>query len=176
MEKEPSTIQTGIKYGLITAVISIVYSVISFQTGLFLNFFLGMFIALLITVFMLVFAMREFKKDNGGYMTLGQGILIGVVTILISSVIVQTFNFIYMNYIDTTIVTQMTDKIAEMMERYDLPDEQIDEAVEKAQNDASSPTSILTNLLISGLIGLVISLIIAAIMQKKRSELDTFNA
>jgi predicted PurR-regulated permease PerM len=176
MDKKVSIIQTGIKYGLITAVVSLIYSVISFQTGLFLNFFLSIFIIILITAFMLVFAMREFKKDSNGYLSIGQGILVGLVTVIISSIIVQPFNFIYMNYIDTTIIPQMIDKITEVMERFDLPEDKIEEAIEKTQKDATSFTSLFSNLLVFAIIGLIISLIIAAIMKKKPSEFDSIDA
>jgi len=172
METQPSLISVALKYGLLTGLISIIYTLFSYLTETFGSIFLNLFIALAITIIGLVLAMREFRKKNGGFMTYGQGLGIGMIVAVTASILSGIFIFLYTSYVDPTITEKIVDSVMDQMGAFGLDDSQLDEARDKMLAD-TTPFKQLTSALTNGLFGgLILSLIIAAIMKRNRPEFE----
>ncbi|MBO6763203.1 MAG: DUF4199 domain-containing protein, partial [Roseivirga sp.] len=98
MENEISTGQYakkwGLIYGLVTLVIALVPLILEVQaqwTG---------FLLIAVAIFCYVMATKEFKRDNGGYMTFGEGFRICITAALIAGVLRSVVNYIYVKVID----------------------------------------------------------------------------
>ena len=98
-------------------------------------------------------------------------------TFVVAGLLGTVFNLLLYNVIDTGLSETLTDASIEqaesMMERFGMPEDQMDEALEKARADATDRFSIGGQLMgfVYGLIFYaVISLIVGAIIKKKNPE------
>jgi len=165
-------IMTSVKYGIIFGLISGLVSVIIFLTGNFDNIWIGMVVGLLVSITGIVLTHREYKNNNGGYMTYGQGLASGLVMSIISGLISGFISFLYIKFVDPTVLEQMNEIQITMLEKFGLPEEQMEETVAKleAENTASKQ---LTGGLTSGIVGgLILSLIVSAFTKRTRPEFE----
>ncbi|MEZ4904707.1 MAG: DUF4199 domain-containing protein [Spirosomataceae bacterium] len=168
MEQQPTTTaRTALKWGVITGIASIVFSTIIFVTGQFMNQALTS-LGLIILIVTMVLAMKEYRTFNGGFMTYGQGLGIGALMAGISGFIGATFNYIYNEFIDTTIRQQILDKTREKFEEQGMDDAQIDAAIEMTAKFSSPGITFAIGIVFSIIFGFVIALVISAIMKKDK--------
>ncbi len=170
MEK-PSTARIALKWGLITSIIIIIYSVILFISGQFKNQALTL-ISYLFLLGGIIMAMREFKSMNNEFMTFGEGLGLGTLTSAVTGLIGSIFGVIYMNYVDTTIMQQISDMQREQFEAKGMSSEQIDQALEMAAKFSSPGMLFVFGLLGYLFIGFILSLITSAILKKNKPELE----
>ena len=164
MEKS-SIVPVGIKYGILSAVIGIVYTLLLYVTNLFLNSSLGI-LSTVITVLLLIMACREYKSNNEGFMTLGEGFKLNMLVMIVSIIPSTLFNYIYTKYIDTTIFETMKDFQRTQLEKQGMSDEQIEQAT-NMMSSFMSPEFILISGLGGGLVvGAIIAIIVAVAMKK----------
>lgn len=159
---------TAGKYGLILGLASIAYSMILWTTGMFTNQALG-WVSYLISIAVIVLALREYRSLNGGFMSFGQGVGLGVLVALIGGVISSIWSYVYLSFIDPGMVDTIRDMA--MQQLYDNP-QMTEEAIEMAEPWIERTTSPLFLLLMgifgSVIGGLIIALIASAIMRKDR--------
>jgi len=166
MEQQPTTTaRVALKWGVITGIASIIFSTIIFVTGQVTNNALSS-LGLIILVVTMVLAMKEFRTMNDGFMTYGQGLGIGALMAGISGFIGAIFNYIYNEFIDTTLRQQIVDKTREKFEEQGMDDTQIDAAIEMTSKFSSPGMQFVFGIIFSIIIGFVIALIISAIMKK----------
>ncbi|WP_276497572.1 DUF4199 domain-containing protein [Pontibacter litorisediminis] len=171
-EKAPSVFPVSLKWGLLAGVISILFSLYGYITESFGNIFLAFAVSLIISITIIVLAMREYRKANGGYMTYLQGLMVGILTMVIASLISGLFTMLYVQFVDPTIPEKMVDAALEQMIMLGVDDSVIEE-----QRDAilaeNTPVNQLWGALKNGLIGgFILSLIISAIMKRSRPEFE----
>ena len=176
MEPKITIPQVSIKFGLITGFLMIILALILNFTNLSTNWWLSLIASLIITIGGMVMAMNSFKKEHLGYLEYKQGLAIGTIVVVISRTLHQIFNFIYINYIDDSSIPAALEKSREMLEKFGMEEDKIDEAIVQAEQSMTSPMSIFWGILWAIFFGFIVSLIVAAIMQKKRSDADIFNA
>jgi len=166
MEEQVSTKSIGIKYGLILGLFSIGYSLILQLTGLAAEQSLG-WLSFLFMIFILVYAMREFKAYNQGFMRLGQGLSLGMIVIAISSVFSSIFSYIYIKFIDDSMIGMILENARnEMMRNPDFSDAQIEQAMSMTEK-FTTPEMILGIAFISSLFfGFLIALVISLVLKK----------
>lgn len=167
MQQEPSTARIALKYGVITAVASIVYTTILILAEKNQNQGLTS-LGLLILVVGMVYAMREFKAENTGYMSYGQGLGIGTLIAAISGLLNSTFIMFYTQFIDTNLMQKSLDTAREDMERRGASDTQIDAGVQFLEKMMLPGIMFATGIFFSIFIGFIISLIVAAILRRNR--------
>lgn len=171
-EKAPSVFPTALKWGLLAGIISIVFSLYGYITESFGNIFLALAVSLIISITILVLAMRDYRKSNGGYMTYMQGLILGIVTMVIASLISGLFTMLYVQFIDPTIPEKMVDAALEQMIMLGVDDSVIEEQRETIMAE-NTPVNQLWGALKNGLFGgLILSLIISAIMKRSRPEFE----
>lgn len=167
MQEEPSTARIALKYGVITGVASIVYNVILIITEKNQNQALSA-LGLIIMVAGMVYAMREFKTENNGYMSYGQGLGIGTLIAAISGLLGATFMMFYTQFIDTNFMQKTLDTAREDMERRGMSDAQIDAGMQFSEKMISPGIMFATGVFFSIFIGFIIALIVAAIMRRNK--------
>ena len=170
MEK-PSTARIALKWGIITSILIIVYSVVLFITGWFKMPSLSWvtFLLLLIGLFL---GIKEFKSENNDFMNFGEGLGVGTLLSAITGLVASIFSYIYMNFIDTTIMQQMKDMQIEQMEAQGLSSEQIDQAMEIGAKFTSPGLTFIFGIIGYVLFGFLLSLIVSAILKKTKPELE----
>jgi hypothetical protein len=167
MENQTTTTRTALKWGVIIGIISILYSTAIMISGQIGNQALGYVIYAIIAVG-LYMAMNDFKKENQGFMSYGQGLGLGVLKCTIVGLISGFFSFAYMKFIDPTITDQMMKKAIEEMEKKGLTDDQIEQAMEYSKMFMNPGVLFVVGLIGTIFIGFILSLIIAAIVKKEK--------
>ena len=171
MEEKVTTSQIGLRYGLITGLVLIVYSLILNMTGMVGNQALG-WINYLIILVGIVMAHNAFKKGGDGFMSYGQGLGIGTILSLVGGIMSGVFAFIYMKFIDSSLLQTINDEAMEKMQEKGMNEDQIDQAM-KVTSKFMTPTAILLLAIVgSVIIGFIISLIVSAITKKNNPEVQ----
>jgi drug/metabolite transporter (DMT)-like permease len=165
MENEITPRSVGMKYGLILGLASILVSALNFM-------FIGRtdgpasYIGFVLMIVAMVLAMREYKSQGDSFMSFGQGFGIGFFTSLISGIISAVFTYIYLSYIDDTILETAKNEAIMQMEQQNVPAE----AYEMMDFFTSPGFVSGAAVLGSVIVGIIFSLIISAIMKKDRPE------
>ena len=173
MEDKVTVKQVGLKYGLILGLIFIVYGMIlqflNLDVQLMQN--LGNVNYVIMVVFV-VLAHKTFKQEGDGFMSLGQGIGLGMLTTLISSVISGVFSYIYLKFIDDSMIQKSLDFQIEQMEKRGMGDDQIDAAMSMTEKFMTPEILPIISIVFLCLAGFVISLIVSLITKKNNPALD----
>ena len=112
----------GLIYGLITAIVALVPLIIEYQSS-----WLG-FINIPIAITMYALAAREFKNENGGYMTFGEGFKISMVAALICAVLRNALYYAYVKLIDPTVIGRMQDAMQDAWRQQGMSEQEIEQA------------------------------------------------
>jgi len=169
METQISPSKTGLRYGLIAAVVLIIYSLILQLTGLMANQALG-YVSYLILAVIIYLAHNSFKSSGDGFMKFGQGVTIGMVISTIAGVISGIFSYIYIKYVDDSIIKIAMDKAYESMEQKGMSDEEINQAMSITEKFMTPAMILIMGVVFMLIFGLIISLIVSAITKKDNPE------
>lgn len=166
-----TTSSVGLRYGLLTGLVTVLLSfglnVMHQESSP------ARYLSFAVLVGGLVLAMNYFKQHNQGFMSYGQGIGIGAVLSAVVGAISGIFAYVYMNFIDTDMLSRITEKMrADMEARGGLSDEQIDQAVAMSGKFMNGPVMVGAALLGTLLIGVLLSLVISAIIKNAQPEFE----
>ncbi|MGR3809899.1 DUF4199 domain-containing protein [Jiulongibacter sp. NS-SX5] len=168
MEQKPSTAQIALKWGVIAGLAGLVLTTVMYMTDLWKSSAASFLIGIAVSVFMLVMAMKEFKEANGGFMTFGEGLGVGMLASVISAIIGTIYNQVYMKFIDTGFPDKMKDFQIEKMEGQGLSEEQIETALQMSEKFTTGGLSFIMPLVAAIIFSFILSLIVAAIMKKNK--------
>ncbi|GAB3830041.1 DUF4199 domain-containing protein [Pontibacter rugosus] len=141
-EKEPSVSSVALKWGFIFALVGVVFTLILMIAGLAENRWLSS-LSYIILIAGIVIAMKNYKSQNYGYMSYGQGLGIGSLVSAIYGFLSGLVSWLYIEFVDPAYMTRVMDKQREAMITQGLTDEQIDAAVAMAENFQGPVTMIL---------------------------------
>lgn len=170
MEPTTSTARVALKFGLLTGLGLIIYSMIIQLAGLSNNqtvSILGTVVTIGIAAVGIIYAIREFKSQNEGYISYGQGLGLGTLLSAVAGLISGIVMYLYLKFVDSSSLKEAIDKQREAMELQGASDEQIEMSAKFVTPELVFVFSILGMLFF----GFILSLIIAAIMKKERTEL-----
>lgn len=174
MEK-PSVARIALKWGLIAGVINIVYGVVLIAIGKYqdpsMNTISTVF-GIAVAVAVLFYAMREYRTLNGGFMSFGQGLGVGMLTSAVSGVAAGLFNFVYVQFIDPTMPDQIMDRIRDGWERNGMSDSQMEQMEPMTAMMLKPGMMFVIGVFASLLFGLILSLIIAAILRREKPAFE----
>lgn len=118
-----------------------------------------------------------FRKSVGGYLSFKNAFLFSLILLLVAGLIGQGFNFLLFNVIDSELTEVVTAAALEntesMMERFNVPDEEMDKALERTEMQMASQykfSGIVKAYLYSIVIYAIISLITGAIVKRRNPE------
>ncbi|MEM9990325.1 MAG: DUF4199 domain-containing protein [Bacteroidota bacterium] len=163
-------IQTGLRYGLIGGAALIVYNLLSFlvfiPTGGTLLLISGV-LSLAIYIGTAALVIKYHRDDElQGYITLGRCVGLGTITIIIATIISSIFAYVYMNYIDPSIVDEMLEVSMSMFESL-LDEDEYKQAIDSAKEQQEGLLGGLVQpIFFSVFTGLVLSTIVGLIMRR----------
>lgn len=171
MEEKLTVKQVGIKYGIYLALVSIIYSLILQILGLAAKQALG-YVGFIFVIVALVLAHRDFKRSNE-FMSFGQGLGISMIIVTISSVLGSIFTYIYIKFVDDSMLGVIRDQAMVQMEERGMSDAQIQQAMDM-QAKFTTPEMILVFGILAGIFfGFIIALIVTAITKKANPALES---
>lgn len=162
MESNVSVKSVSMKYGLYVGLVMIIYGMILQFAGMAANQALGYVNYIFLIAFM-VLAHKEYKEQGDGFMSYGKGLGIGTLTTLIGGLISIVFSYIYVKFIDDSIMDIIKETQIAEMESNGMSQAQIDQAMEFSAG-FMTPEFIFPIAFVSMVFfGFIISLIVSAI-------------
>lgn len=140
-----------------------------------------LFIVLIGVYFTCIYFFTKKIRNNqlNGYLTFGEGFLIGFIISLTAAIITSVYTFIQNQYLDPTYMTRVIEAQKSWMTGFmsgKVPDETIEETLAKVDQtlkDYNPVKSLVQGIIGSTLMGSVIALISSAILKKKRNPFET---
>lgn len=166
---QPTVKSTAIKWGLINGLISIIFFVIVDFAGMAGNQSLS-WIGLVIFVILLFLAQKEFKNEGDGYMSFGQGLGIGTLIALISSLISSVFTFVYVSFINTNMIDAIREKSIADMEEAGRSQAEIDQAMPFVEMFTSPAAMLIMGILMGVFFGFIASLLVTIFTKNQDPE------
>ena len=167
-----STTALGGRYGLLTGLVSIIISFGIYALELEQNSAVR-FLTMVVLVGGIVLAMRSFKEQNGGFMSYGQGLGVGMVVSSVVGLLSGAFAYLYTTVVDPGVITRMMDKArADMEAKGTMSDAQIDQALTWSAKFTTGPYMLLFSVLFTLILGLLISLVAAAFVKNPKPEFE----
>jgi hypothetical protein len=167
MENKVTVSQIALKYGLYLGLVLIILSMIiefmnldmKTQQNLGYINYVGALVAIIL-------AHKAFKENGDGFMTIGQGLGIGTLVSLISGAILAVFTYVYIKFVDDSILTKIKDMQIEEMEKRGMSDAEIEQAMKVAGIFMSAEMMIVWIILGMVFIGFILSLIVSLFTKK----------
>ena len=164
-----------INYGLILGIISVFLSVIAYVTNTHLQpHWSVMVIGMLVFIAVLVYGIKAFKKQNGGFLSIGQALKVGIGIALIAALLGALWMLLLTNVLEPDYMEQVSEVQREqMMERFpDMSEAQMEQAMEMNAKFSSPWITIASSIVVNLFIGFLVALIAGAIMKQKRPYED----
>ncbi len=165
--------KVALSYGLYLGLASIALSVITYVMGVHLERpWWASVLGILIMILFVVYGIKAFKKDNGGFLSLGEAIKVGLAISLIAGILGVVYNYIFMNFIEPDTINQMLEMTREQMleQNPDMPEEQMEMAMGITEKMMSPVIMAAMGIIFSLFLGFIISLITGAVIKQKRPE------
>ncbi len=170
-KNEPSVASVALKYGLIGGLVMVVYTAIIMILGMGTNKLL-LSLSYIIMIAVLVFAMQNYKKENHGYMSYGQGLGVGTLASVIMGILGGIFMYVYTSFIDPNYLQGIMDQQVADLEARGMSDEQIDAAIAMTEKFSGPGMQLVSSVIGYLFIGFILSLIISAIIKNRRPEFE----
>lgn len=167
---QPTTGKTGLMYGLLLGGASIIFGLMLYSADL--HYTRGWeinLISILLMAAAIFIAISQFKKANGGFLSLAQAMKVGLATAVVAAIVGIIWQMLFMNLIEPDFMDKVFEiSKAEMIEQNPkMTDEQI-EGGEKMIKMFTSPSVIaVMGLVFSLFVGSIASLISGLIMKKQ---------
>lgn len=168
MEQKPSSARIALKWGVIGGLASIILTTVLYMTDLWKSQAVSSLIPILIMALFLFLATKEYKDENGGFLSFGEGLGIGTLTGAIYALLGNLYSQLYQKVIDPGFMDKIKDFQYEKMEEQGLSDQQIEQAMEITSKFTSGGMAFVFGLLFSIFFAFILSLIIAAILKKNK--------
>lgn len=168
----PVILRFGLTGGLISALLFLIFTITGLSSPDKPSMgYLSGFLTFAILVTLVVLAIRRQRDElQGGYISLGQCVLLGMGVVLLSTLISSLVSLIYTQVIDPGYTERMMAQIEEAWEARGMTEEQI-ESARGWTNFMKSPfLTIAFTLVCFGLGGLILSLITGLIMKREKPE------
>jgi len=171
MENQQATAKKFVlNYGLLLGIVSVIFGVIMYVTNVYLDpGIIYTIIGFLVLITIITIAIKAFKTENGGFLSLGEALKVGIGVAVIGGIIAALWSFVLMNYIEPDYMSQMMEVNREKMieAQPDMTESQLN-AAEEMTAKFTSPIMVVAFSLIGNLFfGLIISLIAGLIMKNK---------
>jgi hypothetical protein len=167
----PTVKSVAMKWGPILGLISIAIFLITalgeMQGNKIMNW-----IGLIPTIAIIYMAHKEYKDNGDGYMSYSQGLGLGTLIALISSLISTVFFYVYVKFVDTTYIEIIKDLQLAEMQQNGMGDAEIEQAMSMASGFMTPEVMSVFAIVIGVFFAFLLSLIISAITKNSNPELD----
>jgi hypothetical protein len=166
---QASVRKIAVNYGLMLALASILVQVISYVTNNHIDqpWWITV-LSTILSVAIYVYALKTFRNDNGGFMSLGQALKVGLAMAVISGIVYAIYFYLFSTVIEPDYMQQTLDfRNAQMLEQNpNMTQEQMDAAAE-FQQMFIQPWLMSAFVIIGSLFwGFIISLIAGLILKR----------
>jgi len=172
MNEEITVGQYGRKWGLIFGLISAIVFIITAVTRLNLGFG-GSAIAWAVVIGVFVLALKEFRTDNEGFITFGQGFSITFMIALIGGVVRAVIQYVYL-MIDTEFMVWQKQIQEEAAASFGAPtdqSQQVPSSMQSFMDFTQTPEFIaLVSVVLAIFAGLIFGAIVSAVMKNEADE------
>ncbi|WP_437369146.1 DUF4199 domain-containing protein [Maribacter litoralis] len=169
-ENQPKTGKFALKYGLLTGVIGVIFGIMLFAMDM--HYEQGAATQITQTLILaagIIFAIVQFKKAGGGFLTISESLKVGAGVALIAAIVGLLYFYILSNVIEPGYLDKVYEigKIKTMADNPSLTEEQVDQGIEMQKGFAwiMYPVGLVINVLI----GLFFSLITGLILKKEEA-------
>jgi hypothetical protein len=168
-----------IKYGIILALIGIIITTLIYivDETMMIKWWFGL-ISLAINLALLIYFGISIRNENGGFMKFKTAFSLVFLIVFFAMLISSAYSLVLHTVIDPDLGSRLTEAMIEqqtqILERFSVPEEQMDEAIKQLrEQDSFSVPSLLKSSGIASVIGaLIMGLIVGAIIKKKVPEPD----
>lgn len=160
-----------LNYGLLLGILMVILGVIMYVMDSHLNpHWAFMVLSFAIFVAVVIYGIKAFKKENGGFLSLGEALKVSVGIGLIAAIISGIWSILLSTVIEPDYANQMAEMQREqMIERFpEMSDQQINQALEMSASFSSPWITFASTLVMYMLFALIVGLIAGAIMKQKR--------
>jgi len=168
--------QKALNNGIIGGLVSIALTLIGTLTGMMDPVGSGEFstgsaifsvLGIAISIFFIRRAMIQFRdEDNGGILSYGQGLGVGILTALVMGILSALYLYVHLTMIDPEAISAMQEQVRQGMEDGGMTEEEIESAEGMTNLFSSAPFFAISSIFSSVFIGLIISLIVAALTKR----------
>ncbi|MDX6747040.1 DUF4199 domain-containing protein [Polaribacter sp. PL03] len=171
MENQVNSKGFIVNNGVILGVATVILSLVIYATGNHLKpHWSTSIINAIIFIGAIVFGIKQYKAANGGFLSWGQGVKIGVGVAILGGLILVIYNYFFMNFIEPEFMNQMMEVQNQAFLDQGMTEEQI-EAANEMGKAFQGPTIIAALGIIGYAIGgFIVAAIAAAIMKKSEEE------
>ena len=169
---QPKISSIALRYGLIAGLLVIIYALILQFTDLYMSKTLS-YVNYLFVLGAIIMAYRDFKSQNQGFMTYGQGLGLGTLTAGITGVLSGIFSYIYIKFIDDTMLGKIADMQREELDKNaSMTEEEIEKAIEMSASFTTPEMIMVFSIIGFVFFGFLMSLVVAAAMRNARPEFE----
>ncbi len=167
-ENQPQTGKFALTYGLILGGIGVIFAFMLYTLDMHYQQNMAVLgVSVVLTLAGIIVGLIQFRKANGGVMSFGQGLKVGVGICLIAGIIGLLFNQLMMNVIDPDMMTKAVEYQKEqLLQSSKLTPDQIDAQIEAQQKFMTPSMQIVFGLLYVIISGFILSLIPALVLKK----------
>lgn len=181
--EKPSLLTQGVKFGVLLAMINIIFTLMIYVIDIsFMVKWWYQISILVLNIVLIVYAGIHYRKQNGNLLSFKDSFIFIFFVLIVSGLIGLGFRILLFNVIDPSLpenLTQATfDETIAMMEKFGLPDEQVDQALDDLEQERETiisnyqPWGIIKGFLWFILAYVVFALIIGAIIKKSKPEFE----
>jgi len=163
----------ALNYGLLLGLASIALSVITYVMGVHLERpWWTSVLGILIMVVFIVYGLKAFKQDNGGFLSLGEAIKVGLAISVIAGILGALYNFLFVTVIEPDFVTQMLEVTREQMieQNPSMTEEQLEMGLSMSEKFMSPGIMSAMAIIFTLFLGFIVSLISGLVMKQNRPE------
>ena len=162
---------TVLRYGLYCAGAFVVFSLLLYLVNFNMMTFGGMavfYVLLLAISFTFAIMAQRAQRDqvDGGYITYGKALLVGLATVLLGVFVSSFWNYILVNFIDPGYVDSLKEQFIETWGEQ-MPAESLEQALEGFDKSGDLLNTIKQGLIGGVIYGLIVGLISAAFTKKQ---------
>ena len=168
MEEQLTTGQVIKKWGVIYGAIGTVVNVVPMLMELQISWMQIVNIAIAIAMFIL--ACKEFKTENGGMMSFGEGFKISLGAAAIAGVMRSVVVYIYIKFIDPEYMERMKQILNDTWRAQGMTDEQIEQSSKFMAGMSNPEIGLILGIIVVALGGLIWGAIVSAIMKNGEDE------
>mgnify|MGYP000246351684 CR=1 FL=1 len=166
-----------VKWGIIGGLVSFLFSFITQFSGLAEDFsetlgWVSFLFTFVLNVSILFLTLKEVRGAQGGYLSYGEGL--GSSTLLggIWGIVAGAFNYLYINFIDDSMIQKQMELARERMEDQGLSASQIQDA-EKLTNMMLGPgVQFVTIVIVTIFFVFLLGLVVSGIMKREKPMFD----
>jgi hypothetical protein len=157
--------QNAVTYGFIIGLLLIILSLVDWQLGFYGQKVAFSMLSYVVMIGGLVWSALAYRKQLGGYISYGQLVGFGVVTVVVYTLVSGLFTILLTQVIDPSYMEKVWAITEDALIAKGTPDQQISVIIEMGRKFAT--ISLLIGLVMSVIMGTVISLITSAFIQRK---------